>query len=217
MGLRFTWLCVSASAQQGKDREMRDSKAGVCGSVRSFLHRPHPLHCAWYLVLAELSAALTASCSHSLHRPAEVVVSDGALPAWGGVQSAPRPVGLELQQWTQSQNHQGIQGWTLRPPLLFPLHLGWERGSRTPGGCWCFKVRSANLTCGTQGTPVVHVGSPPDCPPRSVLTLGAGVCASDLKSGVSFCSHYLMLHMPWFSLLPGVSLSLENVRSIRTE
>ncbi|KAF6292821.1 hypothetical protein mRhiFer1_004899 [Rhinolophus ferrumequinum] len=66
----------------------------------------------------ELSAALTASCSHSLHRPAEVVVSDGALPAWGGVQSAPRPVGLELQQWTQSQNHQGdtialgVRAWT---------------------------------------------------------------------------------------------------------
>lgn len=160
---------------------MRDSKAGVCGNVHSFLHGPHPLHCTWHLVLAELSAALTTSCSHSLHRPAEVVVSDGALPARGGVQSAPRPVGLELQQWTQSQNHQGIQGWTLRPPFLFPLHLGRERGSRTPGGCWCFKVRSANLTCGTQGTPVVQVGSPPDCPPRPVLTLGAGVCASGFE------------------------------------
>ncbi|XP_063111749.1 chemokine-like protein TAFA-3 isoform X1 [Cavia porcellus] len=39
---------------------------------------------------------------HSLHCPAEVVVSHGALPARGRVQSAPRPVRMELQQWTQS-------------------------------------------------------------------------------------------------------------------
>ncbi|XP_023557511.1 protein FAM19A3 isoform X2 [Octodon degus] len=43
----------------------------------------------------------------SLHRSPEAVVSHGALPARGGVQGAAGPVRMELQQRTQSQNHQG--------------------------------------------------------------------------------------------------------------
>lgn len=86
-------------------------------------------------LLGELALPLLAPCSHSLHRLAEVVVSDGALPAGGRVQSAPGSVRMELQRRTQSQNHQGIPGRPLYPSLLFPLptecggtglRRGWE-------------------------------------------------------------------------------------------
>lgn len=43
----------------------------------------------------------------SLHRAAEVVVPDGALPRRGGVQGPARPLRLELQQRQQSEDNQG--------------------------------------------------------------------------------------------------------------
>ena len=124
----------------------------MCGNVQFFRTDPSPATLTAHCTLRELSAALFALCSHSLHRPAEVVVPDGALPARGGVQSAPGPVGVELQQWTQSQNHQGTQGWPLHPPPA-PLHLGWKRACRSPGQCRCPKVRP--------GTAWVHLWTGP--------------------------------------------------------
>lgn len=137
--------------EQGKDRKCGTQSQGCAETCQHPARASSP---ALQAVLTEswLSAALAASCSHSLHRPAEVVVSDGALPAWGGVQSAPRPVGMELQQWTQGQDHQGTQGQILPLPLSLPLHLGWKRGCRIPGDV---KVRSAN-----------HVGTSSNSPPH---------------------------------------------------
>lgn len=131
VGLRLIQLCAQAfldSPSRGKIGKCRAQSQGYVQTCTSFCTDP-PLtvHCA----PRELSTALIAFCSHSLHRPAEVVVPDGALPAGGGVQSAPRPVRMELQQWTQSQNHQGTQWWTLHPPTV-PPSPGMEKGVQEP-------------------------------------------------------------------------------------
>lgn len=149
-------------------------KASSVQTRTSFCTDFPPVTACW--TRGQLRAALTASRSHSLHRPAETVVSDGALPAGGGVQSAPRSVRMELQWRTQSQNYQGIQGRPLHPSLLQPPSRGVGRGGGY--GSWggagvlgdpCPKVRSVNYV----GTCLQSLWT--------VSTLGTGVRASGFE------------------------------------
>lgn len=60
----------------------------------------------------------------SLHRAAEVVVPDGALPRRGGVQGPARPLRLELQQRQQSEDDQGMSMLQGQPRGHLPKHPG---------------------------------------------------------------------------------------------
>ncbi|KAF6074461.1 hypothetical protein HJG60_004824 [Phyllostomus discolor] len=80
----------------------------------------------------------------------EVVVPDGALPARGGVQSAPGPVGVELQQRTQSQNHQGdtigieVTAWA---GLVCRLKHGVQLSASKRGGSPAWTRAPCHMQC----------------------------------------------------------------------
>lgn len=74
-----------------------------------------------------------ARLSRSLHRAAEVVVPDGALPGRGGVQGPARPLGMELQQRQQSEDDQGMSPGGVRGRSLAGLSPA--RGKQSPGKC----------------------------------------------------------------------------------